>query len=215
MKVVLASGSPRRQELIGLVGIEWETMIADVDESSVHHYNPAVDVIQTAQLKAKAVAEQITEACIILAADTTVALEGERLNKPADPGNARSMLRKLRGKTHQVYTGLVLLDTNTGRMVTEIATIDVPMRFYSDDEIEAYIATGDPLDKAGSYAIQHPDFQPVVGLVGCYAGVMGLPLCHLTRALRQFNIPVSDEVASRCQLAHYYDCPIYMDILNE
>ena len=214
MTVILASGSPRRQELIRLLGIQWETVVASVDESSVHHPDPGIDVIQTAQLKARAVAEQVTGAEIIVAADTTVVVDGERLNKPADEIDARKMLRQLRGRIHQVYTGIVLLDTATGQSITDIAVIDVPMRHYTDDEIDAYIATGDPLDKAGAYAIQHLEFQPVLGLSGCYAGVMGLPLCHLTRALRRFGFSVTDDVAQRCQQAHQYDCPIYADILG-
>ncbi len=214
MTVILASASPRRQELIRLLGIEWETMIAAVDESSVHHLDPAMDVVQTAQLKARAVAERVTGAKIIIAADTTVVVDGERLNKPADEVEARKMLRQLRGRTHQVYTGIVLLDTATGQSISDIATIDVPMRHYSDDEIEAYIATGDPLDKAGAYAVQHPEFRPVSGLLGCYAGVMGLPLCHLTRALRRFGLSLTDDVATRCQQVHHYECPIYKEILG-
>ena len=214
MTVILASASPRRQELIQLLGIEWETLIATVDESSVHHQDPAVDVIQTAQLKAKAVAERVTGAKIIVAADTTVAIDGDRLNNPTDEMEARRMLLQLRGRIHQVYTGIVIIDTTTGQIVTELATIDVPMRDYSDDEIEAYVNTGDPLDKAGAYAIQHPEFQPVSGLAGCYAGVMGLPLCHLTRALRRFDLPLPEDIAQRCQQAHQYDCPIYLDILG-
>ncbi len=214
MTVILASASPRRQELIRLLGIEWETVVASVDESSVHHPDPGIDVIQTAKLKARAVAERVTGAEIIVAADTTVVVDGERLNKPADEVDARKMLQQLRGRIHQVYTGIVLLDTATGQFITDIAAIDVPMRHYTDDEIDAYIATGDPLDKAGAYAIQHPEFRPVLGFSGCYAGVMGLPLCHLTRALRRFGLSVTDDVAQRCQQAHQYDCPIYTDILG-
>jgi hypothetical protein len=88
------------------------------------------------------------------------------------------------------------------------------MRHYTNDEIDAYIATGDPSDKAGAYAIQHPDFRPVSGLSGCYAGVMGLPLCHLTRALRRFGLLLTDDIAQRCQQELQYDCPIYKTILG-
>jgi MAF protein len=214
LKVILASASPRRRELIQLLAIEWETVTASVDESSVHHPEPAADVIQTAELKAMAVAEQVSGARIIVAADTTVAIDGERLNKPADELEARIMLKKLRGRIHQVYTGIVLLNTSTGQMITEIAIIDVPMRDYTNEEIDAYVDSGDPLDKAGAYAIQHPEFQPVSKLAGCYAGVMGLPLCHLTRALRRFDMQLTDAIALRCQQTIQYDCPIYQDILG-
>jgi septum formation protein len=87
------------------------------------------------------------------------------------------MLKQLRGRTHQVYTGVAFLRVSDGTLLTELSITDVPMRNYSDEEIRAYIQTGDPMDKAGAYAIQHPDFQPVHSMQGCYAGVMGLPLC--------------------------------------
>jgi MAF protein len=189
-------------------------VVASVDENSVHHPDPGIDVIQTAQLKARAVAERVTGSEIIVAADTTVVIDGERLNKPIDAADSRKMLRRLRGRVHQVYTGIVLLDTGTGQIITDVAAIDVPMRHYTNDEIDAYIATGDPSDKAGAYAIQHPDFRPVSGLSGCYAGVMGLPLCHLTRALRRFGLLLTDDIAQRCQQELQYDCPIYKTILG-
>lgn len=215
MKLILASASPRRHELIQLLGVEWETMVADVDESSVHHQDPAVDVVETAMLKASAVAKVAPAGVVIVAADTTVVLDGERLNKPMDAAHARRMLKRLRGRDHQVFTGIVLLKTGTTEIVSDVAAIDVPMRDYSDDEIEAYVASGDPLDKAGAYAIQHPEFRPVVGLSGCYAGVMGLPLCHLTRALRRLGAEIEVDIAALCQTHHEYDCPIFDSILSE
>jgi predicted house-cleaning NTP pyrophosphatase (Maf/HAM1 superfamily) len=88
------------------------------------------------------------------------------------------------------------------------------MRNYSDQEIEAYIATGDPLDKAGSYAIQHPGFQPVIDFFGCFAGVVGLPLCHLVRSLRKSGVSVPVDIAAVCQAYHHYDCPVFETILD-
>ena len=158
----------------------------------------------------------ITENALILAADTTVADGDTILGKPADADEARAMLRRLRGRVHQGYTALTLLDTATGRSVTEVAETHVPMRDYTDAEIEAYIASGDPFDKAGSYAIQNAQFHPVAGLRGCYANVVGLPLCHLIRALRAFDIkPPADDVPQRCQLHHAYDCDVTDDILGQ
>ena len=88
------------------------------------------------------------------------------------------------------------------------------MRMYSDAEIEAYIATGDPFDKAGAYAIQHPEFRPVVRIDNCYASVMGLPLCHLARALRRLNVSWPNDIAAECQRLNAYDCPVFETILN-
>jgi predicted house-cleaning NTP pyrophosphatase (Maf/HAM1 superfamily) len=123
------------------------------------------------------------------------------------------MLRRLRGRAHQVYTALSLLDTASGQIETEVATTNVPMRRYSDAEIDAYIATGDPFDKAGGYAIQHRGFQPVAQLSGCFSNVVGLPLCHLLRALRQFDVVPVPDVPLACQQHHAYDCDVTDDIL--
>lgn len=215
MILILASASPRRKELIRLLDFDFRSMMAQVDENSVHHPDPATDVIETAQLKAQDIARLVSGGAIVLGADTTVVLEGERFNKPADASEARVMLQRLRGRTHQVYTGLFLIQSDSGQSQSEVACMNVPMRPYSDDEIEEYLSTGDPLDKAGAYAIQHPEFQPVTGFSDCYAGVVGLPLCHLARALRRFGCAVSDEIAEKCQVALDYDCPVYREILGE
>jgi MAF protein len=189
-------------------------MAADVDEASVDHPDPAVNVVQTAQLKAEAVYPFAPAEAVIIAADTIVVLDNRVLGKPAGEPQAGEMLRQLRGRTHQVFTGLALINKATGQRVTDVAAIDVPMRNYSDQEIEAYIATGDPLDKAGSYAIQHPGFQPVIDFFGCFAGVVGLPLCHLVRSLRKSGVSVPVDIAAVCQAYHHYDCPVFETILD-
>ncbi len=107
-----------------------------------------------------------------------------------------------------MYTALTLIDTASGRSVTEVAVTDVPMRDYTDAEIEAYIASGDPFDKAGGYAIQNAGFHPVTALSGCYANVVGLPLCHLVRALRVFGMTPGGDVPLRCQQHHAYECDV-------
>jgi septum formation protein len=124
------------------------------------------------------------------------------------------MLRQLRGRTHQVYTSIAILDKASGQSYDDVCCTDVPMREYGDDEIDAYIATGDPLDKAGAYGIQNEAFHPVEGLHGCYASVMGLPLCHLVVGLRSFNLEVPGDLPGRCQAYIMYDCPIYKMILG-
>jgi len=124
------------------------------------------------------------------------------------------MLRRLRGRTHQVYTAIAVLDPVSSRLLTGLCGSQVPMREYSDDEIEAYIASGDPLDKAGAYAIQNSAFQPVSDFRGCFANVMGLPLCHLTRTLKEFDIAPRQDVARACQTALQYECAIYPAVLR-
>jgi MAF protein len=214
MKFILASASPRRKTLIQLLGISWDIWAADVDESSVSHNNPAVDVIETARIKVQAVAGEAPQNSLIVGADTTVALDQQRLNKPRDTTDAVQMLKQLRGRVHQVYTGIVVINNLTKQQITDVATVDVPMRNYTNAEVEKYVASGDPMDKAGAYAIQDTDFRPVVGLEGCYAGVMGLPLCHLSRALHLLGVDIPADVALVCQAEHHYDCPIHEMILG-
>ncbi|MBK8905886.1 MAG: septum formation protein Maf [Anaerolineaceae bacterium] len=217
LEFILASQSPRRRELIQLLGFPFRVMVADVDEDSVTDPNPAVNVVQTARLKSTRIAEQLVGTSLpaqtlILAADTTVAYAGEMLNKPADEAAARIMLQRLGNREHEVHTGFVLLNPVNGREYQGVSTAVVTMRPYSNEEIDAYIATGDPLDKAGAYAIQHPVFQPVAHLAGCYCNVMGLPVCDLIVALEQF-LDLNEASQTRWDLtavqkAHlHYPCP--------
>jgi MAF protein len=217
VEFILASRSPRRRALIKLVGYSFQSIAADVDESSITNEEAATNVMLTAQLKANAIATQIVdklsaERTIIVAADTTVALDGNMLGKPIDKDDAWYMLRALRGRTHEVLTGITLLDMDTGKKVSETHTAVVTMRKYSDNDIAAYIATGDPMDKAGAYAIQHPEFQPVARLDGCYTGVMGLSVCHLIQTLLQLNVPtIANLFLVHKSHKHYY-CPLYQDL---
>ena len=127
---------------------------------------------------------------------------------------AVEMLCKLRGHTHQVFTAISILPDQGGTILSDLCTTDVPMRNYSDEEITAYVASGDPMDKAGAYAIQHAGFHPVEKLQGCFANVMGLPLCHLARCLFQLGITPGVNVPQACQSALEYACPVYHLILN-
>ncbi|VAW42783.1 Septum formation protein Maf [hydrothermal vent metagenome] len=215
---ILASQSPRRRELIQLLGYPFEVMVADVDETSVTEPNPAVNVVQTAQLKATEIIDQLTDSLlptnsIIIAADTTVAFAGEMLNKPADEAEARLMLQRLRNKQHKVHTGMVLLELESGYLWQGVSTAVVTMRNYSDAEIEAYVASGDPLDKAGAYAIQHPHFRPVAHLDGCYCCVMGLPVCDLIVALSRFNVPPPADLTAVSQAHLHYPCPTLASLI--
>lgn len=193
-QLILASQSPRRRALITLLDLPVRVLTADVDEESVDHEDPRENVVRTASLKARAVAAQIEEA-IIIAADTTVASDGEMLGKPANAQEARQMLRRLRGRVHQVHTGLAVIRMPSGRQINAVSSTDVLMRNYDDDEIEAYIRSGDPFDKAGAYAIQHRGFHPVAQIRGCYSNVVGLALCQLYGALQELGVSAALDVA--------------------
>jgi len=225
--ILLASGSPRRRKLISLLRLPFETLPADVDETPHPGEDPTIMVARLSRAKAESARattrpldhsttrppDHPTPRPILLAADTTVSLDGEILAKPADAVDARSMLMRLRGRSHQVYTAITLIDLETGEQVSDLATTEVPMRDYSDEEMEAYIATGDSLDKAGGYAIQHGGFNPVAMMSGCYANVVGLPLCHVTRSLRALGVEPSADVPSACQAHLKYECPVFESIL--
>ncbi len=189
---------------------------ADIDETPLPGEAAADYTVRLSREKARAVRQTLTDPhALILAADTTVADGDTILGKPADPDEAWAMLRRLRGRVHQVYTAITLIDAATGRTVTDVAVTDVPMRNYTDAEIEAYIASGDPFDKAGGYAIQNEAFHPVEGLTGCYSNVVGLPLCHLVRALRVFGVTPPNDVPLLCQQYHDYDCDVTDEILYD
>ena len=188
--------------------------VPDVDESQNPGEAPADYVRRLAETKARAAVSNARAEHIIVAADTAVVDGNAILGKPKDIAVAVEMLQQLRGHTHQVYTGLSILSVKDGRSITEVCVTDVPMRNYSDDEINAYALTGDPLDKAGAYAIQHSRFQPVENMSGCFASVMGLPLCHLTRALRKLDVTPNADIPNNCQTYLHYQCPVSRSILR-
>ncbi len=225
--LLLASQSPRRRELIALLGIDFDVASADVDESILPNETPANYVTRLAEAKAiphPSLPQKgegtvlpsggVRGGRIIIGSDTAVVDAGEILGKPRDAREAESMLRQLRGRTHQVYTAIAVYDETSQKIFSALSISDVPMRDYSDAEIQSYIATGDPMDKAGGYAIQHPDFQPVVGFTGCFASVMGLPLCHLARILREAGVPVDAKMPQRCQSTLNYACDVSDAILR-
>ena len=210
--LILASNSPRRRQLLALADWMFKVIVADVDESTRANESPAAYVLRLAETKARAISAHADQ--IILAADTTVVDGNDILGKPQDNAEAFAMLTRLRGRTHQVYTGVALLRLSDGLLLKELSVTDVPMRNYSDDEINAYIQTGDPLDKAGAYAIQHPHFRPVASMNGCYAGVMGLPLCHVIRMMRKMEAPPHADAPVKCQVLLEYQCPVSKAILS-
>lgn len=183
-RLILASGSPRRRELLASLGVEFTVIKSDIDETQ-YPGEPPYDYVRRLSIeKAAAVAAKLESASdVVLAADTVVILaadtlgvteSGAILGKPADADDARAILRRLRGRTHVVCTALTVRAPD--QTLTELTRTTVLMRDYTDAEIDAYIATGDPFDKAGAYAIQHETFRPVARIDGSYTNVVGLPL---------------------------------------
>ncbi|MBT3187888.1 MAG: septum formation protein Maf [Anaerolineae bacterium] len=214
--LLLASQSPRRRELLSFTGLGFDVASADVDEGILPDEETASYVLRLAEAKARASASQPSPSAlsqgerglVVIGSDTAVVDAGETLGKPQDTREAESMLRQLRGRTHQVYTAIAIYDETSDKGFSELCISDVPMREYSDDEMSAYIQTGDPMDKAGGYAIQHPEFQPVESFAGCFASVMGLPLCHLARILKKVDVDVQADLPLVCQSSLGYECTI-------
>ncbi len=215
--LILASSSPRRRELLGLLGLVFgarAAKIAEIPQSS----ESAVEAVQRlAREKAAAIARQVhPRGCpIVIGADTIVVLDGDALGKPRDPIEAETTLRQLRGREHQVYTALSLITRPDEEPLDCLVCTVVPMRDYSDEEIYLYVRSGDPFDKAGAYAIQNPGFRPVADLSGCYANVMGLPLCHLAVLLSRLGIEPQVDVAAACQERTRYTCSEHPRILRQ
>ncbi len=211
---MLASNSPRRRELLGLCDWEFRVSPANVDERHRAGESPTDYVTRLAVSKARASAEQAEPGWLVLAADTIVVDDEKILGKPAGGEEAAAILQELRGHSHQVYTALAVLRPEDHLLLTDLCVTTVPMRTYSDEEIAGYIASGDPMDKAGAYAIQHPGFHPVERLSGCYASVMGLPLCHLVRSLNRLGIHSEGNIPAACQAHLSYHCPVSTAILR-
>ncbi len=195
LRLVLASRSPRRQALLAGLGLTFTVDAAEVDESPLPGERAEDMVLRLSRLKATTVAQRHPGACV-LAADTVVVLDGALLGKPSGPDEATAMLAALRGRTHIVHTAVAV--AWNGELRVGLSSSEVIMRPYSDAEIAAYVATGDPLDKAGAYAIQHPVFSPVAAWRGCYASIMGLPLDVVRAMLAAAGVPVPEDVAAAC-----------------
>jgi septum formation protein len=194
----LASTSPRRRALLPLLGFPVETSAVDIDESPLPGEPPAETARRLSQAKASARGAPDGDE-VVVGSDTIVVAQGGHLGKPADAADARSMLARLRGGAHEVVSGVALVAGN-GRHRGAVRTT-VRMRAYSDDEIERYVASGRPLDKAGAYAIQDVDFGPVERIEGCYLNVVGLPLCEVSRGLRALGWPLpAEEFRPPCRL---------------
>ena len=188
--LILASTSPRRRELLALLGLPFEVVASAYDEAALSplDLSPQEYVMTLAQGKAAEVAARCGEGKLILGADTTVVLDGAFLNKPADDADAARMLRALSGRTHQVYTGLCLIHGSD--VQTDYAVTDVTFDTLTESVLTAYIATGEPRDKAGAYGIQGKALSFIPGVQGDYFNVVGLPLFLLCQLLPQFGVEI-------------------------
>lgn len=180
-RLILASASPRRRELLAQLGVAFDVLVADVTEHEEETTDPRTMVAHNAALKAGWVAARRPDAWV-LGADTTVFIDGAALNKPRDLADARAMLRRLSGRTHTVFTGLALRRTAAGVRIDDGATSEVTFRVLDDARIDAYFRVANPLDKAGAYGIQEGGELIVERWSGSYSNIMGLPL-ELTKQI--------------------------------
>lgn len=189
MEVILASQSPRRKELMGLFHFPFTVRVADIDETMDDTRSAQEEVARVSLRKAQAVAHQADD--IVIAADTIVVCEGQILGKPHDETDAQRMLTLLSGRDHQVMTGMTVLRGDRQVVCTEVT--DIHFRTLSEKEIRAYIATGEPMDKAGAYGIQGGGALFAEKMVGDYYNVMGLPVCRLGQILREIAPEIMEE----------------------
>jgi MAF protein len=200
---VLASASPRRRAILAATGVTFEAIDVDLDESRLTDEAPEETAVRLAVAKALAGASA-RSGSTSLGADTVVVLEGRALGKPIDEDDAVRTLKQLRGRFHRVLTGVAVaapsVDDSNPPTFSRLASTRVWMRHYSDREIDDYVASGDPLDKAGSYAIQSPAFRPVERIEGCFLTVVGLPLPDVIALLGRAGVsipPIHAEALAR------------------
>ena len=183
-RLILASGSPRRADLLRQIGLEFEVIPSDIDEDEISGDSPQQRALNAALAKALDVARKVGEG-IVIGADTIVVLEGRILGKPSGPQEAIRMLTLLSGKTHRVITGVALVDASSMKVESWVESTYVTFRELSPDEVIEYVETGIPLDKAGAYGIQDKAAAFVKRIEGCYFNVVGLPLATLIERLRK------------------------------
>ncbi len=187
-RVVLASSSPRRRELLSLIGIAHTVSPAELDETALPGEAPQPHAERLARAKAAAVAERLGDdpGIVVVGADTIVVVDGDILGKPGDEAAAAAMLRRLAGRSHTVFTAVAV--ARDRRLVSGVESVGVTFRPLSDEDITRYIATGEPMDKAGAYGIQGYGATIVEGVVGDYFAVMGLALGRVVRLLREVGV---------------------------
>ncbi|HKL13159.1 MAG TPA: Maf family protein [Halanaerobiales bacterium] len=188
-KIILASSSDRRKDLLTRLGIKYTAMPSKIDESGFDYERPEKLVQELSLAKASNVAK-VVENALIIAADTIVAYDNKILGKPEDEEDAKKMLKLIENDTHEVYTGIALISANDEMHFLDYDVTEVYMRKINDEEIDRYIKTGEPMDKAGSYGIQGKGGIFVNKIIGSYFTVMGLPIHMLSMALKSFSIEI-------------------------
>ena len=204
--LTLASASPRRRELMDLLGLEFAITPADLDEDSLLGESPVEMVERLSRQKALAVAAGM-ESGLVIGADSTVVFEVQAVGKPVDDDDARRMLRMLSGTTHHVSTGITVVDAASGQILSDAMTSQISLRYLTDQEIDASIASGVPRDKAGAYAVQDTDLRPAADWEGCYNNIVGLPICRLLEMLQELGYLLPDGWTVPDAVACGDDCP--------
>ena len=204
--LTLASASPRRRELMNLLGLEFTITPADLDEDSLPGESPVEMVERLSRQKALAVAAGM-ESGLVIGADSTVVFEVQAVGKPVDADDARRMLRMLSGTTHHVSTGITVVDAASGQILSDAMTSQISLRYLTDQEIDASIASGVPRDKAGAYAVQDTDLRPAADWEGCYNNIVGLPICRLLEMLQELGYLLPDGWTVPDAVACGDDCP--------
>jgi MAF protein len=211
LKLTLASRSPRRRDLLACLGLPFRVVVPQVEENAVPTSSGQAEELAEALAlaKAEAVAKNERDG-IVIAADTLVVDDDTILGKPPDGSEAAATLRRLRGKAHRVVTGIAVVDAAVGRCAASHVVTAVHMRPYADAEIDAYVARGEPLDKAGAYAIQDEAFHPVASYDGCYCNVVGLPLKALMSLLKGAGVDITPDTLGKLP-AECAACPIVIE----
>ena len=191
MTLVLASTSPRRYQILSLLNLPFLMVSPGVSEVALAGRSPAQETLLHAQSKAASLAARFQEA-VLIGSDTLISLDGAKIGKPKDVNDARDILRRLRGRAHEVVTAVAMVKGT--RTFEAVETAQVRMRAFSDQELEAYLATGDSLDKAGAYSVQGLGRSLIAGLDGDYLAVMGLPLRAVSIGLRELGCLVTVDV---------------------
>lgn len=205
-RLTLASASPRRQELMDILGLQFAITPADLAEEPIPGESPVDMVRRLSAEKALAVAADM-ESGLVIGADSTVVFDGQAVGKPLDDDDARRMLHQLSGTTHHVSTGITVVDAASGKTLSDAMTSQITLRELSEQEIEASIASGVPRDKAGAYAVQDTELRPASDWEGCYNNIVGLPVCRLLEMLQElgYQLPMGWKISD--EIACGEDCP--------
>lgn len=192
LKIILASASPRRRALLEALGLSVEVIVSDADEHA--NGSPFEVAVDNARSKRDAVMAHVTDSAIVIAADTIVVVDGEILNKPADLAEARAMVQRLAGRTHEVITGLAVGDTARAERRESHAVTRVTFRDLNAGEVDAFVRAVQPLDRAGAYTVDGPGSLLVSHFEGCYYNVLGLPIVALDNLLRTLDVRLFERI---------------------